>query len=328
MPRFYSGQNISRRTWLKQGAATGAAAIMAASSGGVALAAQPAADRKRVLRLAHLTDVHVQPELGAEQGLVACLHHAQSLSDPPQLILTGGDVVMDVMGNDAGRAKTQADIWRRALKNECSLPVRSCIGNHDVWGWNKKGSKTRGDEALWGKSWAEDLLGLTKRYYSFDEAGWRFIALDSTFPDGSSYTAKLDEAQFDWLNKTLEATPATTPVLVFSHIPILSAAAFLDGESEKSGNWRVPGAWMHIDVRRIKDLFLKHPQVRLCLSGHLHLVDQVLYNGVAYCCNGAVCGSWWEGDNQECDEGYGVVDLFSDGSFENRYVGFGWQPRV
>lgn len=313
---------LSRRELLTSG-------IGASAALGIApiLAAAPAASApKRVLRLAHLTDVHVQPERDAERGFAACLHHAQSLDDPPQLILTGGDSVMDVMSNDAARAAVQADVWRRALKNECSLPVKACIGNHDVWGWNKGESSTTGKEANWGKRWGEDLLGLERRYYRFDRAGWRFIILDSTFPHGAGYTAKLDDEQFEWLASELAATPLSTPVLVLSHIPILSAAVFLDGENEKSGDWQVPGSWMHIDARRIKDLFGKHPQVKVCLSGHLHLVDQVLYNGVTYCCNGAVCAAWWKGNYHECNEGYGIVDLYDDGTFRNEYVEFGWTP--
>jgi 3',5'-cyclic AMP phosphodiesterase CpdA len=313
----------SRRHWLQAAAATvvGAGAMSRVASA----ESPPATNRQRVLRLAHLTDIHVQPELDAERGMAACLHHVQSLADAPQLILTGGDSVMDVMGHDLARGKVQADIWRRTLDNECSLPVISCIGNHDVWGWNKPASRTTGDEPNWGKAWGEDLLRLDNRYYHTDRAGWRVVVLDSTYPAGNGYTAKLDDQQFDWLANVLGETPATTPVLVLSHIPILSVAAYLDGNNEKSGNWQVPGSWMHIDARRIKDLFGKHPNVKVCLSGHLHLVDQVTYNGVTYCCNGAVCGAWWKGNYHECQPGYGVVDLFDDGTFANQYVTFPWQ---
>jgi len=52
---------------------------------------------------------------------------------------------------------------------------------------------------------------------------------------------------------------------------------------------------MHVDAAKIKDLFAKHKNVKLCLSGHLHLVDRVDYNGVTYLCDGAVCGGWWKG---------------------------------
>jgi 3',5'-cyclic AMP phosphodiesterase CpdA len=82
---------------------------------------------------------------------------------------------------------------------------------------------------------------------------------------------------------------------------------------------------MHIDARRIKDLFREHPNVKLALSGHIHLKDRVDYNSVTYLCNGAVSGSWWGGPYQECPPGYALVDLFSDGSFEYEYRTFGWK---
>ena len=128
------------------------------------------------------------------------------------------------------------------------------------------------------------------------------------------------------LTEDLAAIPAATPTLLLSHQPIFSAAAFFDGENEKSGHWQVPAAWMHIDARRLKDLFKQHRNVKLALSGHLHLVDRVDYCGVTYLCNGAVSGAWWKGDNQECDEGYGLIDLYDDGTFDHQYVAFHWTP--
>jgi hypothetical protein len=65
--------------------------------------------------------------------------------------------------------------------------------------------------------------------------------------------------------------------------------------------------------------------VKLCLSGHEHLWDRVQYNAVTYVCNGAVCGNWWKGAYHETSEGYGVVDLYADGTFEVEYVRYGWQ---
>jgi Icc protein len=84
---------------------------------------------------------------------------------------------------------------------------------------------------------------------------------------------------------------------------------------------------MHIDARKIKQLFAKHPNVKLCMSGHLHLVDRVDFGGVTYFCNGAVSGNWWKGKRQDCDAGYAVLDLFDDGSFERQYIEYGWKAR-
>jgi 3',5'-cyclic-AMP phosphodiesterase len=105
-----------------------------------------------------------------------------------------------------------------------------------------------------------------------------------------------------------------------SHIPILAVSPYLDGDNETTGNWVVPGAWMHLDARRFKTLFATHPNVRLCISGHIHLRDSAVYNGVTYACNGAVCGNWWRGNYQETKPGYAIVDLYNDGAFNIEYV--------
>jgi hypothetical protein len=77
---------------------------------------------------------------------------------------------------------------------------------------------------------------------------------------------------------------------------------------------------MHQDARRLKNLFREHRNVKLCLSGHLHLRDRVDYEGVTYLCNGAVSGGWWRGPYQECEAGYALIDLRADGTFDHRYL--------
>lgn len=284
----------------------------------------PAAAPKRVLRLAHLTDVHVQPELKADRGLAACLDHVHALKDRPELLLTGGDCVMDSFEAGAERTKVQWDIWKKVFKDHCALPVESAVGNHDVWGWNKKNSKTTGGEPLYGKKMAEEMLGI-KRYHSFDKAGWRFIVLDSIFPAGDGYVGKLDDEQLEWLKGELQATRPPTPILILSHIPIVSVTAYFFSQKYKDGNHQVPGAWLHEDTYRLTALFTHHPNVKACLSGHMHMVDRCEYNGVTYLCDGAVCGNWWKGRHKECDEGYATVDLFDDGTVQREYHTYGWK---
>jgi Icc protein len=305
-----------RRAFLAAGA--GLAALPSAAGG---------AARKPALRIAHLTDIHVQPERKAGEGMAACLRHMQGQKDKPDLILFGGDCVMDAFAQTRTRTKLQWDLWHRVLKAECSLPWLGCIGNHDVWGWDKARSKASGDEKDYGKRWAADALTMPKRYHAFARAGWKFIVLDSTHrgPRPGTYTARLDPEQFDWLAAELKATPRTTPVLVLSHIPIFAACPFLDGDNEKTGDWKVPGAWMHIDARRLTALFHGHGNVQACLSGHIHLADRVVYLGTSYFCNGAVCGGWWKGKYQQFAEGYALVDLYADGSVQCEYVTYGWK---
>lgn len=283
------------------------------TAGSVSLLSQK---RKRSLRIAHITDVHIQPELNAPIYFEKCLHHLQSLPDKPDIIFNGGDTIMDALEQEKSRVVEQWDLWHSIVKNECSLKIEHCIGNHDVWGL-----KAAMGDPLYGKRYALDMMQIEKRYRSFDLNGWHFIVLDSTHlkADGSWYTAKLDEEQFDWLKNDLAATNPSMPVLILSHIPILAGCVFYDGDNRKGGDWNIPGSWMHIDSIEIVSLFSKHANVKACLSGHIHLLDKVEYNGVSYYCNGAVSGNWWDGDYHETKAGYAIVDLFDDGTTARNY---------
>lgn len=305
---------ITRRSLLISGGAALAATTLASPAG----ARQVTSPRRRILRLAHLTDAHVQPEKAAGEGFAAALHHMQSQPDRPDLVLFGGDNVMNVdSAEGAPRAAIQLDVWNKGLRNELSLPHLSCIGNHDI---------LRNDPGD-GKKWAVDALGLPARFYHVDRGPWRLIFLDSTMPGSGGYKGRLDDEQFEWLDGLLGSTPPGTHILIVSHIPILSVAVYFDGDLAKDGDWRVPGSWMHIDAQRLKDLFRRHGSVRLCVSGHLHLSDHARYNDTWYCCNGAVSGAWWDGAYHECQTGYALIDLFDDGSFVNEYVTYPWTPR-
>jgi Icc protein len=302
---------------------------------GNAVAEAPAAGRP--FRIAHLTDIHVQPELESAKGLAACFAHVQSLPERGEaavdLIVTGGDTIMECMEAGRDRTQTQWDVWRKVRADACSLEVRSVVGNHDVWGWTKSKAKTTGDEPLYGKAWACEQFGRGVAYESFDRGGWHIVLLDSVFPHGESYIGKLDDAQWHWLEQDLAAVPATTPVLLVSHIPILSvhplasAAAGAPGKDGKP-SFALSGGLVHVDHLRFQKLFARHRNVKACVSGHLHVVERIDYGGVSYFCNGAVSAGWWKGPHNGTDFGYAVVDLHGDGTVESRYVSYGWTART
>lgn len=318
--------SLSRRNFL----ITGGTAALGLSLGiKKSFAGQPA--RKRVLRVAHLTDVHVMPELHAAEGLTACLRHVNSTTDRPDLILSGGDHVRDSFKSPRERTASQWNLWSSVSQGENSIPLKACLGNHDIWGWDKSKSGTTGAEPEYGKQWARDRLGLDQTYYSFSQAGWHFIALDALQPSPrqGQFSAFLDDAQFDWLSKELARVPVTTPILLWTHVPIVSAvvnhlavrASVHDDSSLEAGH-------VHADSLRLVALFRKHPNVRVCLQGHLHRIEHVELQGVHYYINGAVSGKWWRGANDGYPEGYALVDLYDDGSHENRYVTYGWKADV
>jgi len=274
--------------------------------------------RKRNLRIAHITDIHLQPEKDAAKKFTKCLHHLQNQKDKPDIIFSGGDTIMDALDKDRSRVEIQWNLWHSIIKDECSLKIEYCIGNHDVWGYEKAKS-----EPDYGKKYATEMMKLNNRFRSFDMNGWHFIVLDSTHirDDGKWYTAKLDPEQREWLEKDLAATNLNTPVLVLSHIPIFAACVFQFGDYVKNDRFEVPGSWMHTDCADLIALFDNHPNVKSCISGHMHLLDTVIYNDVKYMCNGAVSGDWWNtGKFHETKAGYSLLDVYDDGSVEREYV--------
>jgi 3',5'-cyclic AMP phosphodiesterase CpdA len=279
--------------------------------------------KKVACRFAHVTDVHMKNELNAPKGLAACLHHLQLQQPAPAFIVSGGDSIFDALKQPRDKVEEQWMLWHNIFRNENSLPIVYCIGNHDCWGLGQK------EDPLYGKKFAMAQMRLSAPYRSFNKAGWHFIILDSIQPkpeDGSWYSCYLDEEQFVWLQDDLAATPHNMPVVVISHVPLVSAATVVVDDKVKGGDqgYVLGLASMHVDAARIISLFDKFPNVKLCLSGHIHLYEQVLYNGVTYISNGAVSGNWWKGMRYRTDNGYAMVTLYDDGSFDNEYVTYGW----
>ncbi|MEJ2880259.1 metallophosphoesterase family protein [Pedobacter sp. GR22-6] len=282
----------------------------------LAFAAKPALS-KPALRIAHLTDVHLKDEFGAPGKFAKCLHHLQSQTPKVDFVLNGGDIVFDMNKENLHRINAQWELLEKTMKSECSLPVHYCLGNHDIW-WQEEDRK----QAFYGKNYAMERLELSKPYYSMIKGGWKFIILDSVHLDidGTWYIGKLGDEQFSWLEQELKVTDPKTPVLVMSHIPILTALLMI--EDNIVNRWEMLGGDMHTDTSKIINLFYQYPNVKLCLSGHLHMRDKVVYNNVTYLCNGAVSGAWWEGNRRQTAPGYGLIDLYADGTFEERYVNY------
>jgi 3',5'-cyclic AMP phosphodiesterase CpdA len=264
--------------------------------------------KKPVLTVAHITDVHIREGDDAPERFKKCLNHIIQ-KHQPDFFLNGGDSINDASYDDVVRAQVTAQwaIWDECIKVIDRYELKSCIGNHDTW-WK---APTKDDE-MYGKAYVVKRLKIPGRYYSFSKAGWHFIILD-----GNNSKISLDEEQFNWLEQELKNLKPGTPTLLMSHYPILGTTQVLVGGG-------------HADCKKLKDLFYKNrDKVKICLSGHNHLSDNTSYNGVRYCCNGAMSGFWWgKGDAEsvgpgyylETPPGYAILKMYADGTVENEYI--------
>ncbi len=320
---------MKRRNALKVLATGATAGILSAASGEIAAKAGDQTSKPgRSARIAHLTDCHVYPGRRAAEGLAKAIRHVHSLDDSPDFILNGGDAINDALEEDLASVETQWALWKAAWKANGSLPVRHCLGNHDVWGWNKSNSKTTGSESGWGKQLSLEQLRLEKPYYAFDAGAWRCLLLDSmTFDEETAYRGELDEIQFSWLAEQLKSTPRDTPIAVISHIPILTVGS-VAFTPELRKHPQASKMLVHRDGFEILNLLRQHPNVKLCLSGHTHQTERIAFGEIDFVNSGAVCGFWWKGNFNHTDEGYNLVDLFDDGTYATQYVSYGWEAEA
>lgn len=302
---------MSRRDWLKT------AAVLSCLTLPKSLHAVAPA-RQRMTRIAYLGDVHLMPRRRPMNGLADCLHHIQNQSDRPTLILNGGDTIMDSVSRSRRDTRRQWEAWQTVMRAECSLPVQHCLGNHDVWAHGESIN-----DPMAGKKWAQEQLQFSYRYRSFDQAGWHFIILDDIQPnaEGGWYTPRLDAEQMDWLRTDLQKTDPKTPVLLLSHVPILTSRVLSEQATLSPDQWSIPDGAMHADAPALLALFKQHPNVKTALSGHRHVLDRVDYAGISHLCNGAVSGNWWQSKTyRNTRRGYALLDLYDDGSVAREYV--------
>ncbi len=283
---------------------------------------RPGAANRRVLRVAHLTDIHVKPSRIAEYGTAAALMAVNSMADKPDFIMNGGDAIMNEGALTKGTVREQWESFHNILNKDNSLPVYHCIGNHDLFGFVLPSA----DHAE-SKKWAMDEYQLRKPYYSFDKNGWRFIVLDSIHGRNSvpGYLGKLDEEQMIWLRNEIASTAVDTHICIVSHIPILAICSMFDGIFTNNMQRSVSTTNMHEDAGELVELFYQNRNVRVCMSGHIHLIDYVNYLGVDYYCNGAVAGDWWKGDLKHFAPSFSVINYFEDGSTSREVVYYKWK---
>ncbi|MGN6532515.1 MAG: metallophosphoesterase family protein [Ginsengibacter sp.] len=307
---------MNRRKLLKSSGLLAAGAIIAGNK--ITAAAKKTDDTKKsILKIAHITDVHIRPEYNAIERFKKCLNRIRK--EKVDFILNGGDSIFAADYDDIKKERVLElwKCWNESIEVVKGFEIYIVLCNHDMW-WQGKG------DALYGKPGVMKMLGMTNNYYSFDKGGWHFIMLDSNH---SKTPGMLDDEQWKWFADDVGKN-TEKPILIMSHYPLLSCTGIIDNKADFIGPFSVSGGYNHLDIMKFIDVFNQNPNVKLCLSGHIHLRDKVWYNGVNYLCNGAVSGYWWgsgddgKGSYKQTSPGYSILNLYKDGSFDDEYIQF------
>jgi Icc protein len=140
---------------------------------------------------------------------------------------------------------------------EAGLPVFHVPGEHDVL--------DEGQGQAFLERYAKGSKGAG--WYSFDHAGVHFVALVNVVNLKAGGAGNLGPEQLAWLTDDLAAHGASTPIVVFTHIPLW--ALYPD--------W----GWSTEDAGQALALLRRFGSVTV-LNGHIHQVQQKVEGHVAF----------------------------------------------
>jgi Icc protein len=261
-----------------------------------------------------VTDTHLEPELNATAGCASAFAKARAIGG--DFVIQGGDHIFDALGVSRGRAQMLLDLYDRT-QQDLALPIRNVIGNHDCLGIYPKSGVSPSDP-LYGKAFYQDHFG--PLYYAFSHRGVRFVVLDSIgITADRNYEGRIDDVQLAWLARTLDAIPPGTPIVLVSHIPLVTA---FDCYAPPP-----PVAETHhknsvVNAYAVLALLSGH-NVLGVLQGHTHINETILWRGIPFVTGGAVSGNWWHGTHLGTPEGFTVVSIAGN-RMTTRYESYGF----
>lgn len=238
------------------------------------------------------------------------------------LIVNLGDNVMDAMTSSMSKLKNDiSDVFEafRHLKKD----LIGAIGNHDFVNENRNPDELI---ELWSNMQANPYNVVTKQ---LDEH-WSMVVLPSIniVPESlNGYESALTEKQFAQFEEVLRnnaelANPKH--IVVVSHVPIMSITPLMDRKHPMNRkSYEFPANHIHADAYKLVNMMSNYPQIQLCLSGHMHMVDEIKYKDITYACCGSLCGMWWSLPTYKGHEaGNMFVDLYENGDFKLDYRKF------
>src|SRR5262245_30057763 len=204
----YNPDGIDRRGFLKCMAWAGAGVLWTTSGGlltsKILGATTPVAGGD--FSFVQISDSHIGFNKEANKDVIGTLQKAiakiNALPNPPDFILHTGDL------SHLSEAE-EFDALEQNLKSIKTGGIFYVPGEHDVISDNGSLYRER-----FGKN------GLGSGWYSFDKKGVHFVGLVNVLNIREGGLGILGAEQLDWLKRDLEPLSASSPIVVFAHIPL------------------------------------------------------------------------------------------------------------
>jgi Icc protein len=153
-----------------------------------------------------ISDSHIgfakPPNTDVVATLKDVVNRINALPEPPAFVLHTGDLTH--LAKPA-----EFDTVAQVLRGVKAGRVLYVPGEHDFDGDDDKLYRERFGPGSRGTGW-----------YSFDHGGVHFVGLVNVASSNASGMGRLGAEQLDWLTKDLAGLAASTPVVVFAHVPL------------------------------------------------------------------------------------------------------------
>lgn len=293
------------------------AVVLAALAGAPpARAAEPTAPTGS-MTVVFFTDIHARTEWEAPRAMQQAAEAINA--QQADLVICGGDMITDGYSSSADMVAPRWEAYR-AMHDAIRPEPVVVVGNHDLVGVEPSDGSPAADDP---RAEVRARMNLPRTYRSFDRNGYHFILLDSieVTKDALKYRGFIGPDQMEWLRSDLAQVGADTPIVVASHIPLLTGFYQMTGGIEKS----VPSNRGVVNNREVLAAFENH-RLLAVLQGHMHVNEWMRWQDTTFITGGSVCGQWWRGPWHETPEGFGVLRLHPD-RVEWEYRAYGWKAR-
>ncbi len=248
------GGDISRRDLIRCAAWAGAGLIWTVSGGipqSMSILGTANAAERGGLSFVQISDSHIgfNKEANPDPAgtLTSAIESIRALPQRPAFLLHTGDVTHLSRPEEFDAAQQ--------IVNTAGFPVHYVPGEHDVIGDN-------GDAFFTKFNGAPD-----RRWSSFDQGGVHFIALVNVLDLQAGGFGRLGAQQLEWLEQDLKGRSGSTPIVVFTHMPL----------------WTVYPEWgWGTDDSAQALAYLKRFGSVTVLNGHIHQVLQKVEGHVSF----------------------------------------------
>lgn len=269
------------------------------------------------LRLVFYTDVHTRTEWDTPQAMA--LAAAAINAQEPDLVIAGGDLITDGFQSSAAKVAPRWDEYMK-MHQAIQADIYPVVGNHDLVAARPSDGSPAAENP---RSIYLSRLGLDRTYYSFNAVGFHFIMLDSIqiTEDDYQYHGIIGPEQFEWLKQDLSNIPKATPIILATHMPLLTSFFI----ASRGATFAARPNRVVVNNREVLEL-IENYNVILVLQGHLHIKEMIRWQNKTFITGGAICGKWWRGQWYGTQEGFNVLTLAGN-HVDWQYINYGWKAR-